>query len=86
MNRPSYDFTFCSLMVGQPKRPVWTLCAWSKAGQSWVDKHRKEYKRFTDYGIWVDKKGIQPLLDAVANDDLQIAGMDLSHRKQGEML
>ena len=84
--KPRYDFTFCNLMVGQPKRPIWTLCAWSRAGQKWIDSHRKQYDRFTHYGISVDKEGVQSLLDAIANADLQIAGMDISHRKQRSLL
>lgn len=86
MIKKPYDFTFASLMVGQPARPIWSLCAWSKAGQAWIDDHRREYEEFTQYGVAVTKSEVQDLLNAVANADLTIAGMDISHRKQGDLL
>ena len=86
MIRKPYDFTFCSLVVGQPARPIWSLCAWSKAGHAWIDEHRAVYERFTDYGVCCTKSEVQQLLNDVANAGLTIAGMDISHRKQGSLL
>ena len=86
MIKKPYDFTFCSLMVDRPPRPIWSLCAWSTAGQNWIKEHRRVYERFSDCCVCVAKSEVQALLNDVANSDLTIAGMNITHRKQGELL
>ena len=69
-----YDFTFCHLMIDQPARPVWFLCAWSRAGHAWIYEHCHEYEQFSEYCITVAHGEKQDLLSAVAEAGLRIAG------------
>ena len=86
MIKKPYDFTFCSLMIGQPPRSVWTLCAWSKAGKEWLEQHASEYEEFSYCCLRIGKGAIKGLLTKLAHANLTIAGMDLEHRKQGDLL
>ena len=86
MIKKPYDFTFCSLVIGQPPRAVWTLCAWSKAGQDYLTSHASEHEEFSDTCLLIAKEAIKGLLTDIAHADLTIAGMDLEWRKQGNLL